>query len=190
MPTKLSSGHGNAFPCAMRAWSKYEQPLMQWLFTQTNDKPLIQDIVQEVFIKVMQQQESFCAVNNSKAWMFRVAKNLLIDHRRKGVSQPIDFDIEQQEPILEAVDLLALSCLPRVVSELEKQDREIIVSCDLEGMSQETFANIHALTLPATKSRIRRARAKLKKQIERSCQVKLDDKQQVCCFTSRENTKI
>ncbi|MDB1122484.1 sigma-70 family RNA polymerase sigma factor [Vibrio algarum] len=181
-----SKKHGKAFPCAIRAWQKYEQPLLQWLFKQTGDKQLVQDILQDVFVKVMNQQATFCDVRNTKAWLFRVAKNLLIDHARKRTFQPINSDVEEEEEILAPVDLLALSCLPRVISELSQADREIITACDLEGVSQQSFANNHGLTLAATKSRIRRAREKLKQNIQLSCQVKLDENQQVCCFTRRD----
>lgn len=180
-----SKKSGNAFPCAMRAWHQHEQPLLQWLFKQTHDKQLSQDILHDVFIKIMHQQATFCEVTNTKAWLFRVAKNLFIDHTRKRTFQQISTDVEQEEENLAPVDLLALSCLPRVISELDKADQAIIVACDLKGIGQQEFAVEHGLTLAATKSRIRRARDKLKRQIELSCQVKLDENQQVCCFTRR-----
>ena len=170
----------------MRAWQQHEQPLLQWLFKQTGDKQVAQDVLQEVFIKVMNQHVTFCEVSNTKAWLFRVAKNLLIDHSRKRTFETISTDIEQKEETLAPVDLLALSCLPRVISELRQADREVIVACDLEGVSQQLFASSNGLTLAATKSRIRRAREALKQQIQINCQVKIDENQQICDFTRRE----
>ncbi|WP_375752182.1 sigma-70 family RNA polymerase sigma factor [Vibrio sp. HN007] len=176
-----------AFPCAMRAWSQHEQALLHWLLKETHDKELSQDLLQEVFVKVMQQRESFCSVENTKAWMFRVAQNLLIDQIRKDRYHPLDeqSDSEDEEPQYDAIDLLALSCLPRVISELEQSSREVITACDLQGMNQQDYAIQHGLSLPAVKSRLRRAREKLKQQIEVSCKVKLDENQNVCCFTAR-----
>lgn len=175
-----------AFPCAMRAWQQYEQSLAIWLIKKTQDTQLSQDILQDVFVKLMEQKVSFCEISNAKAWMFRVANNLLIDISRKQRIQLTDVDIEDEEPINEAIDLLAMSCLPRVLSELAPSDRAIIQACDIDGMGQQEFANCHQLTLSATKSRLRRAREKLKKNIQRSCQVKLDENQNVCCFVARD----
>ncbi|WED21943.1 RNA polymerase sigma factor [Vibrio sp. JC009] len=177
-----------AFPCAMRAWSQNEQILLQWLLKETHDKQLSQDILQEVFIRVMQQKEAFCNVESPKAWMRRVAHNLLIDQIRKNRYQPFDGEVEEEAEELQydAVDLLAISCLPRVLSELEQSDREVITACDLQGMNQQDYAVQHGLSLPAVKSRIRRAREKLKQQIQVSCKVQLDEQQNVCCFTARQ----
>ncbi|WP_413285421.1 sigma-70 family RNA polymerase sigma factor [Vibrio sp. MA40-2] len=187
----LTSINSNIQPCALRAWQEYEHVLLQWLFNQTHDKALVEDISQDVFIKVIVQQEKFCTVQNPKAWLFRVAKNALIDHIRHTRFQLLDLDlvssdIAQQENLLSPVDLLALSCLPRVISELESRDRDILIACDLGDMSQQEFADTHDLTLAATKSRIRRAREKLKDKIQTECQVKLDENQKICCFTARD----
>ena len=173
------------FPCALQAWNQHEQALVQWLLKQTRDRDLTHDIVQEVFIRMMRQQGAFCEVENSKAWLFRVAKNMLIDHARGRIFVPVDEDLEQEETHLDAVDLLAMSCLPRVLSELEQPDREVITACDLQGMNQQDYATLHGLSLPAVKSRLRRARAKLRSQIQISCQVKLDENQRVYCFIPR-----
>lgn len=178
---------GDALPCAMRAWNANEKTLALWLYKQTQDKQRAHDILQEVFIRVMGQGSAFCDVENSKAWMFRVAHNLIIDLSREPSLQLLADDIEESETSLDAVDLLAISCLPRVLSELEQPNREIITACDLQGMNQQDFAIQHGLSLPATKSRIRRAREKLRHQLSVSCKVKFDENHQVCCFTRREN---
>jgi len=177
---------GDALPCAMRAWSANEQQLAQWLYKQTRDKELSHDILQEVFIRVMGQGSAFCDVQNSKAWMFRVAHNLIIDSARQQSFQPIEADIEAEEMQLDVFDLIAISCLPRVLSELPQPDREIITACDLQGMNQQAFAIQHGLSLPAVKSRIRRAREKLREQLKTSCKVRFDESKQVCCFVPRD----
>lgn len=182
---------GNAFPCAISAWAEHEQALVGWLMKETgNNRALSEDILQEVFIKLMQQRNAFCEVENTKAWLFRVVRNQLIDHRRRDRFQPIDelvedITVDTEEAETAAVDLLAINCLPRVLNELETEDRDIIFACDINGMKQQEYAEQHQLSLAAAKSRLRRARLKLKQQIETACQVQLDENQQVCCFTQR-----
>jgi RNA polymerase sigma-70 factor (ECF subfamily) len=55
------------------------------------------------------------------------------------------------------VDTLT-ACLPRVLSELAGADRDAIIACDLQGMSQADFATSQGLSLSAAKSRLQRAR--------------------------------
>jgi len=174
------------YPCASSAWNENEQQLFRWLLKQTQDEQLSQDILHEVFLRVMQQKEHFCKVENSKSWLFRVARNILIDSVRKERFAPLEQDIADDEVVYEAIDLLALSCLSRVLDELEPAEKSMIIACDLKGMNQKTYAQQNGLSLSALKSRLRRTRAKLKAHIQTSCQVKLDENQQVCCFTSRE----
>lgn len=56
-------------------------------------------------------------------------------------------------PEIDPVDLLS-QCLPRVLSELSAEDREVIVLCDIEGMTQKAYAERLGLPLATSKSRV------------------------------------
>ena len=75
--------------------------------------------------------------------------------------------------------------MPRVLAELSPEDREALSLCDLGGMTQAAFAELKGLTLPGAKSRVQRARQRLREQMSAACQVKLDGAGQVCCFVPR-----
>ena len=83
-----------------------------------------------------------------------------------------------------AVDGLG-QCLPRVLTELSAQDREAITLCDIEGMTQQDFAGQIGLSLPAAKSRVQRARARLKARMSEACQVTFDATGGVSGFVAR-----
>ncbi|WP_299787569.1 sigma-70 family RNA polymerase sigma factor [uncultured Shewanella sp.] len=180
----------STMPCLMEAWQLHHSPLSHWLKSQTHDDSLAQDILHEVFIRAMAQRKAFCKIKNSKAWLFKVASNLLIDHTRKQKNLSlveIQETDEAHSPVADkdVVDKLA-HCLPRVLTELSSPDSDIIQACDINGMSQCEYASRHGLTLSATKSRLLRARIKLKQQLSISCQVKLDENHNVCCYTPRK----
>jgi len=177
-------------PCLLEAWLQHQSPLSLWLTSQTHDDALVQDLLQDVFIRAMDQKQAFCDIRNTKAWLFKVAGNLVIDHARKQktLSMVEDVELEASEYHLsdkDVIDKLA-HCLPRVLNELTPQDSDLLKGCDINGMSQQEYATRHGLTLSATKSRLLRARLKLKQQLSHSCQVKLDDNQNVCCYTPRK----
>ena len=135
---------------------------------------LAEDLLQEVFIKAMRQGEGFCNLDNSRAWLFQVARNAIIDHQRlyKETSELPD-DIpepdEQTEPIVALGE-----CVGRVLTELSAEDRDIIEQCDLNGMKQQAYADIHGLTLAAVKSRLLRARQKMRETLATNCKVHFD----------------
>ena len=84
----------------------------------------------------------------------------------------------------DSVDTLT-ACLPRVLSELNAEDRDAITLCDLQGMAQADYAIAKGLTLSAAKSRVQRARIRMKAQMTVACQVQLDGAGHVADFVPR-----
>ncbi|KGM42060.1 RNA polymerase sigma70 [Aquabacterium sp. NJ1] len=173
-------------PCLMAAWHAHERELRRWLIGHVEDPHTAQDLLQDIFMKALRQGQGFCDITNARAWLYEVARNTVTDHmrrRRAWVELPDDLPAAEDNP-MPAVDSLA-SCLPRVLGELSAEDREAITECDLKGMSQEDYARKLGLSLPGAKSRIQRARKRLRAQLTLSCQVTLDPQGQVCCFVPR-----
>lgn len=77
------------------------------------------------------------------------------------------------------------ACLPRVLTELDCADRDILTRCDIEGMTQQTYANQQGLSLPAVKSPTARPIPPEKTAAHRLRHVQLDDQGQVCCAYRR-----
>lgn len=175
----------SAVPCLMSAWQQHEAELRSWLRHQLDTKTEAEDLLQDLFIKALRQGERFCSVSNARAWLFEVARNMVSDRYRKSKPQ-IAFpdDLPALETETEVVDSLA-SCLPKALRELSPEDGEVLTMCDLEGMTQEAYAQLKGLTLPAAKSRIQRARKRLKTHLSQACQVKIGLDGRVCCFTPR-----
>lgn len=175
------------WPCLMRAWHAHERELFAWLSDRLKgDKHLASDLLQDVFVKALRMGGQFCEITQARAWLFEVARNTLIDHwRRQRQTEVLDEALpEPEHDAPAAVDSLA-SCLPRVLAELSEADRDAITQCDLQGMSQEAYAHRLGITLAGAKSRVQRARRRLKSQLMTSCRITLDEHGAVCCFTPR-----
>ena len=171
--------------CLLRAWRQHQGELRGWLNQQLRGPDRVDDAMQEIFIKAMKQEERFCAIEQPRAWLFEVARHHLIDeHRKRRELLPLPDELPQDESEPAVVDQLT-ACLPRVLAELDSADRDILTRCDIEGMTQQAYANQQGLSLPAVKSRLLRARTRLKAQLTRSCAVKLDADGKVFCYTPR-----
>lgn len=171
--------------CLMTAWHEHEAELRGWLRHRLGNATDAEDLLQDVFLKAMRQGERFCAITNARAWLYEVARNALADRlrlARNTVALPEDLsaDAEAAAP----VDSLA-ACLPRVLSELSPEDREALTLCDLERLPQEEYARRKGLSLPGAKSRVQRARKRLRAQLTQACQVRLDAAGQVSDFVPR-----
>jgi RNA polymerase sigma-70 factor (ECF subfamily) len=173
----------------LATWTRHEAELRGWLRAHAPVASEVDDILQDVFIKTMNQGERFSDVLQPRAWLFEVTRNTLTDRLRAGhKSVPLPDDLEDlpaPQPETEAVDAMASVCLPRVLSELDAQDREIIELCDLNAMDQASYARLKGLTLPAAKSRIQRARQRMRERMVTVCQVSFDSAGHVDDFVPR-----
>lgn len=77
------------------------------------------------------------------------------------------------------------ACTVEIAAELSADDREAILLCDMQGMTQKDYARHLGLSLPAAKSRVQRARLRLRAQLAAACQVTFDEGGKVCCFVPR-----
>jgi RNA polymerase sigma-70 factor (ECF subfamily) len=171
--------------CLMTAWHRHEAELRAWLRGRLGNKHDADDMLQDLFLKSLRQDKKFCEIANARAWLFEVARNALADRlrlKREQVELPDDLAAEHDEPI--PVDSLA-QCLPRALAELTEPDRDALTLCDLGDMSQADYAKLRGLSLPGAKSRLQRARKRLRAHLTGVCQVRFDATGKVCCFVPR-----
>ncbi len=168
--------------CLMSAWHDAEPSLYGWLLKQTQNPHEAEDIMQEVFLKALANSQRFCTLQDGKSWLFRMTRNQFIDHlRRKIQSVEVDEFVMPAEVSPPMVQLQR--CLPKVLMKLSDHERDVIEQCDLNGMTQNDYAAVHNLSLPAVKARLRRARIELKMILIAECKV-TQDQSGVCGFQS------
>ncbi|HRP64717.1 MAG TPA: sigma-70 family RNA polymerase sigma factor [Thauera sp.] len=176
-------------PCLLAAWSACEAQLLGFLRHHAPAGVAAEDLLHDLFLRALRQDRGFCELHNPRAWLFEVARNLVTDQlRRQRETVALPEGLAASESAMdevEEVDRLS-ACLPRVLSELAAEDRESIELCDIGGMTQARFAELKGLSLPGAKSRIQRARKRLRARLLQACQVKLDPAGKVCCFVPRE----
>ena len=176
------------FYCILRAWQAHERELLSFLRSRTGNKETSEDLLQEVFLKSVRHGSQFCQLDNARAWLFQVARTTLIDHGRlaKATQElPDDLAVNLAEE-RDAVDALDV-CLARNLFFLNADDRKIIEYCDLQGVTVRVFSEQEKITLPAAKSRLLRARQRLREALIQNCQIKFDEQGHVCCHTPTES---
>jgi len=176
----------SSYTCHHKAWRQHQAEIRGFLVNRAGSAFDADDLLQEIFLKALLLGKDFCVIDNPRAWLFHVARNLLVDRLRLTKDQvPLPDDLcAESAPVFAAVDLLS-HCLPRVLSELSLEDREAITLCDMQGMTQKDYAGHLGLSLPGAKSRVQRARLRLRAQLAEACQVTFDGKGNVCCFVPR-----
>lgn len=64
-------------------YEKYHQDVYQFLYYMVNNKEQAEDLVQEVYIKVLRSYDRFEGKSSEKTWLFSIAKHVAIDSFRK-----------------------------------------------------------------------------------------------------------
>lgn len=166
------------------AWQAHEAELLGFLRRQFPDEASAEDILQEVFLRAMQQGAGFCRIESPRAWLFRVARNAVTDSRRtaKSFQEVPEGLVATDAP--ELPDVLALeACLARNLARLSPDDQAILRACDLDQRTVREFAEASGLSLSAAKARLLRARGRLRDALVERCRVRFDDAGAVCCHT-------
>ncbi len=173
--------------CLLETWAACERELLGFLRHHAPAGVGAEDLLHDLFLRALRQDRGFCELHNPRAWLFEVARNLVTDQlrrKRETVALPEDLVAGDDAEEIDEVDRLS-GCLPRALSELSAEDREVIELCDLGGVTQARFAAMKGLSLAGAKSRIQRARRRLRVRLLEGCQVKLDPMGKVCCFVPR-----
>ncbi|MES9851093.1 MAG: sigma-70 family RNA polymerase sigma factor [Candidatus Thiodiazotropha sp. L084R] len=174
--------------CVVDAWQQHEGELRGYLNRILGDPMQAEDLLQDTFLKAVAIGSTFCCLDNSQALLFQIARNLLVDHYEKHfVTEDIDAEFSSPEEEIPAVNTLS-ECLPNALNMLDWEDREAIERCDLEGMKQIDFAAHKGLSLAGTKSRVQRARRRLKKALQALCYTRYENQVVICCYSGPNGT--
>ncbi|PIR55258.1 hypothetical protein COU74_02550 [Candidatus Peregrinibacteria bacterium CG10_big_fil_rev_8_21_14_0_10_36_19] len=152
----------------LEAYDKYADAVFRHIFFRLYDRELAKDIMQETFEKTWEYISKGNGVENMKAFLFRVAKNLLVSNVRKHKEQSLDVLMDGGfTPVgVNAEDWkISIDCniLLNYVDKLPKEYSEIIKLRYLDELSPGEISKIIKKSENAVSVRINRALQKLKK---------------------------
>lgn len=145
-----------------------------------------EDCAQDCILKAYRSFDSFRGDSEPSTWLYRIAYNCCVDYikKRKGVvsldaliDEGADFEDESDDisPYLSLEESERKRLLIEALSELPYIFRFPIVLCDLRGIDYDKAAQIMDIPLGTLKSRLNRARKKLKKILIKNRELFLSD---------------
>ena len=162
---------------------RYQHRLLRYLLYLTSNRELAEDLFQEVWMRVMIRGAQFNGQARFDTWLFTIARNLVIDQKRKrtmasldelfeGKSEddrPMAFEVADGEPTpfdrfsnLEDRERIAVALL-----QLDTLHREVLVLRFHEELSLEEIAKVTRAPLSTVKSRLYRGLAAIRPKLER-----------------------
>ena len=139
------------------------------------------DAAQDAFLSAFRNLKSFRG-GSFRSWMLRIATNTCYDvlrvrKRRPSVSLDIEADDESASSPLQIADTAEspddfaqrrelAAAIQQGLTELPDEQRIVLILSDIQGLAYEEIAQITKLSVPAVKTRLHRARNRVKQRLE------------------------
>ena len=156
----------------------------------------VDDVLQEILLRVQQGVPSLRDDARLGPFVYRVARNAVIDHLRRGarsretLTAELDLaasDVAEQEG--EAAQEMA-SYAAMFVAFLPSPYREALTLTELSGMTQTEAAEMLGISVSGMKSRVQRGRRLLREALLECCAVALDGRNRVVSYAVRADGKL
>jgi RNA polymerase sigma-70 factor (ECF subfamily) len=159
-------------------WSHLSDDLRRFVRRRVIDDHVADDLLQETFVRIHQNSASLEDKERLAAWVYRIARNVVIDHHRKSAdgattNGTIDPPDEPDDRWAHTRGRAA-EWMDELIQQLPQTYRDAVRLAEIEGLSQQDVANRLGLTLSATKSRVQRGRTQLKKILNECCRFEFD----------------
>src|SRR5687767_1025385 len=141
-------------------WIDMAARVRSFVAKRVNDSHAAEDIAQDVMLKVQSQLEALPPEEKLASWVFAIARNAVIDHYRtralRNHADIAEIDVADSEQP-SAIEQLT-PCVTRMIEQLPEPYRQAMMLADIEGLSQQEFADRAGVSLSGAKSRVQRAR--------------------------------
>jgi len=145
-------------------FERHHRPLFNFFYRMTGQRSASEDLVQEVFLRILKYRETFHADSQFRGWMYQIARNVRMDYFRSRRSE--DELPSALEPVraptssLEVKEQTAL--LERALLALPEEKREVLVLARFQEMKYAEIAALLNIEVGAVKVRVHRALKELR----------------------------
>jgi RNA polymerase sigma-70 factor (ECF subfamily) len=183
-----------------RVWREFHAGLHGFVRRRVGEPADADDIVQRVFLQVHRALPTLRDTDRLSAWLYRTARHAIADFyrspvREREVASGSALEVAEQATIAEAIQdeqtafaELAI-CLQPLLAELAEADREALRLVDVEGVTQVEAADRLGLSVSGMKSRVQRARARLRDVVDACCNVEFDRRGGVVGYEPRADDR-
>jgi RNA polymerase sigma-70 factor (ECF subfamily) len=171
-------------------WAEFSSRLRGFIARRVDSDADVDDILQDVFLRIHRHAGSLERRERLVAWLFQVTRNAIVDYyrapgRRRELPSGAPRDLERGQPPawgeLEDDDGASsgacrelAACLGPMIAQLTPLYRDAVTLIDLDGLPQHEAAARAGLSLSGMKSRVQRGRRALEHLLHDCCRIELD----------------
>lgn len=164
-----------------RLLDAYSSKIYRLAIKMLNQQQDAEDVLQETFLKAYRGIKSFDGRSKISTWLFRIATNeaLMIIRKKHPDTVSIDEPVETEEGELEPIQIIDWCCLPEeellseetrqkldtAVQKLPERLKVVFILRDINDLSTHETAEVLGLSDTAVKTRLSRARLRLREEL-------------------------
>ncbi|SPE34693.1 RNA polymerase, sigma-24 subunit, ECF subfamily [Candidatus Sulfopaludibacter sp. SbA3] len=144
-------------------FDRHSRALLHYFLHLTGNRAVSEDMVQEVFFRILKYRHTYQSESTFRAWMFQIARNVHIDHtgRHKAeVAMPEDpsgFSSSEVAPDRLAQNKQEAALLHRALAALPEDKREVLIMSRFLDLKYEEIATVLKCEVGTVKVRVYRA---------------------------------
>ncbi len=140
---------------------RYQHKLHDYFYRMCRDRTLSNDLVQNVFERALKGKHTYKKEYPFGGWIFKIGKNLLMDHYRSNKIKTTEFD--QHDPVEEFKDpVIEPTRMERALEKIKPEFREVLLLTRYEELKYREVAKIIGISETGVKTRVHRALKDLK----------------------------
>jgi len=172
-------------------WKEFSDRLRRFIVARVRNSHDVDDLLQEVFARIHTGLGGVESPEALESWLFQITRHAIVDHYRRhaAATSPVELRFEPTEaPTPPDVAAEVASWLAPMVDLMDEEDREALRLTDLEGLSQKELAARLGLSLTGAKSRVQRARRRLRDLLTECCEIERDRRGNTIAYTPKNCT--
>lgn len=176
-------------------WDQFSDRLRSFIRARVADEAAVEDILQDVFVRIHAKVGTLHDLGKLESWLYQITRNVIIDYyRSRRPTEQLPETLGSSEEVYEEALVTRLaSDVREMVEALPEPYREALVLTSYEGLSQKELAKRLGLSYSGAKSRVQRARERVKDMLMTCCHFEFDRRGTVidyydhCCCCATES---
>ncbi|MCZ6757848.1 MAG: RNA polymerase sigma factor [Bacteroidetes bacterium] len=153
-------------------YNRYKGAVYAFCCKMLVDSEQAQDVTQETFLRIYENRDRLLKSSSFKSWLFTIARNQCLNSlRRSKRHTEFDVNLESSLPAMETpyskMEKNEQVCfVTQFIQSLKPEYREVLILREYQNLTYEEIAAVTRSSISAVKSRLFKARRKLRKVME------------------------
>ena len=167
-------------------WNQLHVRLCRFICSRLADEDDAEDILQEVFLRIHANLAYVRDMKKLESWVYQIARNSITDYYRSKRThvELSDYPVEDEDDSLD-IPVSLSPYLREVVESLPEPYREALILTEYQGVSQKELSDRLGISFSGAKSRVQRARQKVRDIMLTCCHFEFDARGLVCCYSEK-----